>query len=393
VFNKIYALDDDAEYIELYKEYSENFSVSFVGFQSHSELFNSSLTQNDLLIIDVYMPDIDGIDIVEHLAKRNFAGQLVIISGADERVTESIYQLCERLGLNALPPIAKPVSIKEFVKLFNRLPKSNDKNEPQKKSELQSITKKDLIEYLHTGEIYPVFQPQVRAFDDCIVGLECLSRVAFIDDRKEAIKTFIAQLEKLRLISSYTLQFIDKSLSDLNLLLGTESALNIAFNVSVHSLNKSFTDEFIELIKKHQVDPTRIVLEVTETSAIKMESEALYAVTKLKVFGVMLSIDDFGTGYSAIRQLIELPFEELKIDGSFISALSSKETAKAVIDASIYLTKALHFKLVAEGVETEDQLLYLKQFDNCIVQGYIYSEPLTLEELVRFFDTTSLTIA
>lgn len=393
MFNKIYALDDDAEYIELYKEYSENFNVSFVGFQSHSELFNSSLTQNDLLIIDVYMPDIDGIDIVEHLAKRNFAGQLVIISGADERVTESIFQLCEQLGLNALPPIAKPVSIKEFVKLFNRLPKSNDKNESQKKSELQSITKKDLIEYLHTGEIYPVFQPQIRAIDDCIVGLECLSRVAFIDDRKEAIKTFIAQLEKLRLISSYTLQFIDKSLSDLNPLLGTESALNIAFNVSVHSLNKSFTDEFIELIKKHQVDPNRIVLEVTETSAIKMESEALYAVTKLKVFGVMLSIDDFGTGYSAIRQLIELPFEELKIDGSFISALSNKETAKAVIDASIYLTKALHFKLVAEGVETEEQLHYLKQFDNCIVQGYIYSEPLALEELVRFFDSTSLTIA
>jgi EAL domain-containing protein (putative c-di-GMP-specific phosphodiesterase class I) len=127
--------------------------------------------------------------------------------------------------------------------------------------------------------------------------------------------------------------------------------------------------------------PQYLELEVTETVAIDGDEAGIRDLLALKEMGVKLSIDDFGTGYSSLSYLKRLPINTIKIDKSFVRDIKVDANDAAIVTAIIKMSHSLNFKVIAEGVETIEQLQFLKEFECDEIQGFYFSQPLTTEEM------------
>jgi EAL domain-containing protein (putative c-di-GMP-specific phosphodiesterase class I) len=124
------------------------------------------------------------------------------------------------------------------------------------------------------------------------------------------------------------------------------------------------------------VDPARVILELTETTAPQRTAELLDILTRVRLKGFQLSIDDFGTGYSSLVQLAQLPFSEIKIDRSFVGGLHSSDQARKIVATTVALGKQLQLTTVAEGVENEAQARALTELHCDQAQGYFFARPM-----------------
>jgi EAL domain-containing protein (putative c-di-GMP-specific phosphodiesterase class I) len=139
-----------------------------------------------------------------------------------------------------------------------------------------------------------------------------------------------------------------------------------------------------EVITRETVDPRAVKLEITESLIVEDNAAALEVLHRLRSLGVRLSIDDFGTGYASLSRLSKLPIDELKIDRYFVDGIGSEGPRETILAASIGMAHGLGLPVVAEGVETPEQLSYLKSHDCEYVQGFLFSRPVSADEIVRF---------
>ena len=162
------------------------------------------------------------------------------------------------------------------------------------------------------------------------------------------------------------------------------SLKSIAINISPNQfIMADFPNFLINEIEKINIDPTFIILEITEEAVVSNVEYALETMLKLKEYGFKFSIDDFGTGYSSMRYLMNFPLNELKIDKSFIDHILDNDRCAAVTRTIITLAQNLHLNVVAEGVETPQQLEAIYKYGDVLIQGYIFSRPLPKEEFLQ----------
>ena len=155
--------------------------------------------------------------------------------------------------------------------------------------------------------------------------------------------------------------------------------IGVAVNISAFDVTSlTLPEQLASLIKKSELDPTKITLEVTESALMGELVTSLDILTRMRLKGIGLSIDDFGTGYSSLSQLHRVPFSELKIDRSFVSNMATDSEAKAIVKTCIMLGHELNMDVIAEGVETEADLETLKLLKCDLAQGYYFSKPLDI---------------
>jgi EAL domain-containing protein (putative c-di-GMP-specific phosphodiesterase class I) len=165
--------------------------------------------------------------------------------------------------------------------------------------------------------------------------------------------------------------------------------LTISVNLSgKHFAMESLPSEVANIINKTGAKPESVRLEVTETSAMENPSQSLKSLNELKKLGIKLSIDDFGTGYSSLSQLYRLPFDAIKIDRSFVSAIDEVEEAPEILKAIILLGQSLGMKLTAEGIETVKQLKCLQKLGCDYAQGYLIAKPMPKEQAEELVTTS-----
>ena len=159
----------------------------------------------------------------------------------------------------------------------------------------------------------------------------------------------------------------------------------IAINVSsIHFQQQSFLDSIQKILGKNNVSAQNFEIEVTERTVMNSASETVSKLVKLKQLGFKLSIDDFGTGYSSLSYLVRFPLDVLKIDRSFIQHISSLDDKQAIVDAIIQMAHRLKMDVVAEGVESKQQVELLREMGCDYIQGFYYSKPLPMNELLEF---------
>ena len=163
------------------------------------------------------------------------------------------------------------------------------------------------------------------------------------------------------------------------------AAPKLSLNVSVLSLRDlKFPDNFLSLVNKHHISPANLTIEITETGLIKELSQTLDVLTRLRMKQVQLSIDDFGTGYAMMQQLINIPATEIKIDKSFVQNIDLHERDRVMVQKTIEIGHELGMKVIGEGVETQEQFDFLR-FNHCdVVQGYLFSRPLAVGDLLNW---------
>ena len=164
----------------------------------------------------------------------------------------------------------------------------------------------------------------------------------------------------------------------------------MSFNVSAKNLkNPSFVDRVTRRFHDRNIDPERMIFELTETSAMEDPVTSLALLTRLRMKGFQLSIDDFGTGYSSMLQLVRLPFSEIKVDKSFVTTMRQSRESRTVVKSIVDLGRSLGIKVAAEGVEDAEILEYLKQIGCDLAQGYFIGRPMPGGETEHWMTLTT----
>ncbi|MCT7374639.1 sensor domain-containing protein [Chelativorans salis] len=170
-----------------------------------------------------------------------------------------------------------------------------------------------------------------------------------------------------------------------------ERPLAIAVNVSVMQLHSGNLPELVdEILRETGLEPSRLELEITESTLIKDVGRALEALGKLKALGVRIAMDDFGTGYSSLTNLRAFPFDKIKVDRSFIRSVHTNEEAAAIMRAVFGLARGLRLPVLAEGVETEGELSFLRQEGCDAMQGYFLAHPAPIAEFEQYTSQTGI---
>jgi diguanylate cyclase (GGDEF)-like protein/PAS domain S-box-containing protein len=269
---------------------------------------------------------------------------------------------------------------KNKFQLFNEALEANSKSRINLVSDLRSgLQKKRFL--LH-------YQAICDVQTDTVVGFEALLR--FIDKNNKLIAPdiFIPLLEESGMIvavGNWVIEEVCRQLADWKSDKVFPTDAYITFNVSAKQLiNDSLALHIQKSCDQYEVDPHRLVMEITESVIINKPANVRVILDKIKSSGVRLALDDFGTGYSSLSYLQNFPFNIIKIDKSFVDDLTEHSNDTKIVKAIIALATSLELLVVAEGVETELSLQMVKQLGANLSQGYLISRPLAANHILSF---------
>ena len=246
----------------------------------------------------------------------------------------------------------------------------------------------ELRRAIEQGQLCLYYQPKINIETNTCVGVEALIRWMHPEKGQLLPDAFIGDAEKSGTIKSLT-QWVLRNAIEQSI---QWDSLGLNIDVSVNISAQDFQDPNLlnlikELISTSAFEPSRLILELTESAVMTDTKKAFDSLSKLDKMGVRLSIDDFGTGYSSLEYLKRLPVDELKIDRSFVIDMVTSKNDAAIVRSTIDLAHNLGLNVVAEGVENQHVLDLLIEMECDTIQGYLTSRPLPAEDILEFLKT------
>lgn len=237
---------------------------------------------------------------------------------------------------------------------------------------------------LERNEFLLHYQPQIALNSGCIIGIEALLRWQHPDLGLVPPLKFIALLEEIGLIVPIGKWVLQTACQQVR---AWRDAGILTPRIAVNLSARQFADSRLmvdirQLCNEASLDPHLLELEITESVIMKQGGSAMETLRQLHEMGIRLAVDDFGTGYSSLAYLKRFPIHTLKIDRSFVKDVTVDTDDATIVSAIISLAHALDLEVVAEGVETSDQLQFLRSRGSDAAQGYLFSKPLPAEELM-----------
>ncbi len=391
--NKVLLIDDDPMMGELMSPVLSALGMDDIAIANDGDTalqwVDGDKEQPALILCDLRMPGMDGIRFLRHLSERHYQGEIVIMSGENSRLLETVYDLGIARQLDIRGALEKPITSKALARVL----KNQSRTSPATKEEsLPLLNSEDLARGLRAGEIVAQYQPKVDIATRKIDGVETLVRWYHKDLGLIVPDRFIPMAEHSRLIDELTETVIYQALRSAAGWKKLGLHIPVAINVSVHNLQRlDLPDWLFATAASLGVDPTLITIEVTESRLMENLTDALEILTRLSLQGINLSIDDFGTGYASMDQLRRIPFNELKVDRSFVSRAHYDTAAMAILESSVELGKKLGMTLVAEGVESRSQWQMVEKLGCNKVQGFYVSKAMNGSDIpgwVEVWDKT-----
>jgi len=243
----------------------------------------------------------------------------------------------------------------------------------------------DLRTDLENKNIRLYFQPKMDLHSGQPISLEALARWEHPDHGHIAASRFIHVAENTGLINPLTYWVMEHAIQRSQQLQESGLQLSMAINLSVWNLQDlEIVDYLRNLLEQHDIEPSQVILEITETAMMVNQKRALSTLHQLHRLGVKLSIDDFGTGYSSLAYLKRLPLSEVKIDKSFVKSMRNQTSDSSMVRAIIDLAHDLNLSVVAEGAESVDIVKILQDLDCDQAQGSYYADAMPFDELIEW---------
>jgi EAL domain-containing protein (putative c-di-GMP-specific phosphodiesterase class I)/FixJ family two-component response regulator len=335
-------------------------------------------TPPDVVLVDLDMPGMDGIECIGHIAHERLARAVVVVSALDPALLNTVQTMARAYGLRVLGSVEKPLTREKLEYVLQRFDEHVTEALDEGGAEF-SIA--DLEDALTQGRIVPWFQPQVEFGNGRVVGVEALARWERSDGSVVGPVNFIPVLEREGLADRLTDRMLDEGCRWLRHW-GSNNRLKMSVNVSPLALtDTTAADRYQAIVQSHGISPEDVILEITESSVMADAARGLGLLARLRLKGFGLSIDDFGTGYSSLAQLAQVPFTELKIDKEFVHGAHAQPRRRAVVEASLDLARKLGLKAVAEGVETIEDWQMLAELGCDIAQGWLIGRPVPGSEV------------
>jgi EAL domain-containing protein (putative c-di-GMP-specific phosphodiesterase class I) len=241
---------------------------------------------------------------------------------------------------------------------------------------------------LDTDQLDVHYQPKLDLRAGRVIGVEALVRWNHPERGLLYPDVFLPLAEQAGLMRRLALQVLERSLRDLQAWRASGHDLSVAVNLSVSNLQDvALPDQVGMLLDAFDVPATALVLEITEDVLMADAARSQQVMAGLRRLGVRLSIDDYGTGYSSLSYLRALPVDELKLDRSFVSNLTSDERAAAIVRSTLQLSLDLGMSMVVEGVEDADTLAALRAWGCDVAQGYHIARPMPGDQFVAWLVT------
>lgn len=331
----------------------------------------------DICIIDLNMPGMDGMELVRHLAEANIQVSIILLSALDRALISSVETMVKAYGINLLGAIEKPATPAALGDLLNRFTQRHRQPAHASRSTSPEPTINELLEALALDQFVPYFQPKADLLTGAISSAEALARWCHPVRGLIPPDSFIPLMEHHGLIDQLTEQIVAKAALAWRKWNSEGKRYEISINLSLSSLsNPGYAARLSSILEGNDIAPSYIVFEVTESAAMSDLPHSLENLARLRMKGYGLSIDDYGTGYSSMQQLIRIPFSELKMDRSFVTAACKDNAQVLVLASSLALAKELRLQSVAEGVETAADWRLLRRLECRYAQGYLIGKPM-----------------
>jgi EAL domain-containing protein (putative c-di-GMP-specific phosphodiesterase class I)/CheY-like chemotaxis protein len=342
------------------------------------ELFRGADANIDVIISDLDMPGMDGMELIRHIGESGLPVAMILSSAIDRAVMASVEAMTKAYGITLLGAIEKPVTQPKLEALLQKhrppQPRTAAPRPPP-----PSFALEDIRRGLAEDEFEPFFQPKIDLATGAIEGAEALARWRHPERGIVSPYFFIGPMEEAGLIDDLTWKMVAKSARQRRVWADGSPSLPllISINLSAKSLGDAdVADRITRIVRDEGVDPACIVLEVTESAAVAHVAQTLETLARLRLRGFRLSIDDYGTGYSSMQQLTRIAFTELKIDQSFVMSALEVESSRVILESSLDMARRLKVRSVAEGVETRAHWDLLLALGCDIAQGYFIARPM-----------------
>jgi EAL domain-containing protein (putative c-di-GMP-specific phosphodiesterase class I) len=330
-----------------------------------------------IVICDLQMPGMDGIELINAIAAQGFSGGLLLISGEDARLLRSAERLVEAVGLELVGALQKPVKLDALSMMLAAF------SAPIKMAAAgQRPTSEQVKQALECDQLINYYQPKVSLQNGAIVGWEALVRWQHPSQGVLGPGSFLPEIDALNLHDALLLQVLSGSTGALELLRQQASKGN-GFKVAVNLADANLRDaklpeQIHDLVKKYGVSPKNLVLEVSECRGATEKNLSMSTLSRLALKGFPLSLDDFGAGGTTLSDLSDIVISELKFDRAFVSNLQNNLAQRNSISSCIKMAQTLSMTTVAEGVEELEEWQVLRELGCQVVQGFLVAKPMPI---------------
>ncbi len=347
----------------------------------------------DLVICDLQMPGMDGMEFLRHLGAAGAGADVVVVSAVDEQLLSHVRRMAQAYGIRLVDVLPKPLDPRRLQAVLARAADADGAAGASQHGDIPS--RADAVAALQAGEFAAFFQPQVEIATGRLAGFEVLARWQRGHELLPA-GTFLPVIEQDEgLLDALFWQMLREACA---FAASTASAMpeaTLSVNVSAATFAASdFGARVGALVAGAGISPGRIVLELTESQATGGSLGAILEnMTRLRLRGFGLSIDDYGTGHSSLQQLARMPFTEMKIDRSFIDGAHADAAGLIVLKSTLELARNMRMVSVAEGVESPQQWELLRSLGCNVAQGWLLGAAMPAEEAGAWVVPEALALA
>lgn len=332
----------------------------------------------DIAICDLQMEGMDGVEFLYQIADSALVRSVVISSTLAPELRRSVHKIVPLLGMNLLGDIEKPCDKSEMAVLLSKYMRSCYQSPSVIQSDIKLETEAEVRRAFDANEFVPYFQPKLNLETGRVVGAEVLARWFHPTKGLIAPSAFIPMLEHCDLMDDLFFLQLNECGVVQKQARNQGHLINVSLNMQSGLLSRSDLHADIgSTIAQHTLPCSGFTFELTESHALDINPSTLGNLLRLRMLGCRLSIDDFGCGHSSLQRLCELPFNEIKIDASFVQQMNTEPRCRAIISNTLDLAASLDMSVVVEGIETLEQRQQLLELGCTLGQGYWYARPMS----------------
>ena len=331
-------------------------------------------TAPEVLLCDLELPGLDGVQFLRLLAERSIKTPLLLLADGDERLLGAASHLATCHGLRVLGALRKPVRPDALARALSNLDTIPRGVHSETDVDGRHLGDDTLRDGIAEGIPELVYLPKVSLKDRDLLGVEALVRWPGVS---LDVEDLVHQVEALGLADALTELVLRKALAASGRWRAGGIHCGISVNVFAASLNRlDLPEHVIQAAAEEGVTPRDITLEVNEMRFQARSNASLEVLSRLRLHGVELAIDDFGTGTSTLERLRRVPFSEIKVDRTFVASAAEDRTSRAILESSVALARRIGIRVVAEGVSDERTWDLVTKLGFDAAQGYFVSPPL-----------------
>ncbi|MDW3055855.1 EAL domain-containing response regulator [Vibrio sp. 1978] len=355
----VMVIDDHPLQTTILSQILDRYCAQVIPFNCVDAAIQSVQEQHfDVIFCDIQMPGKDGIDMMEMLDKVQYQGQVVLVSAMELTIISAVRAMCEGFSFEVLGKLPKPYDENEVVDLLGKI--KDEKAKQVSFAQPIEVEDQEFLFALAEGRVKNYYQPLVDVQSGKVLGYEALARWNHPIYGVLAPHYFLPIVERCRLSGELFQAVLSNVIYDMKHRGLTQ---NVSINVDHENLeDTAFSHYFLQQCSESEIDPSQITIEITERDTFQTSASLYKNLLKLRMNGVTVSIDDFGTGSSTFEKLAQLPFNELKIDRSFVQGVECDIKKRNIVVAICALAKSLNIRLVAEGIEDEVTLQAIREY-------------------------------